>query len=197
MNLSKYIFIILVFTGSILFSISCGSDYKSKPASTYMPDMYVSRALETYASLDYLHEQGISFDYKPVEGTIKRGDYFPYHLKNDEEGYLKSAEVKNPLPQLNEKEVVEAERLYLINCGICHGTALDGNGPLYKSGEGPYIAKPATLVGDAKYESMAEGTMYHSMLYGKNLMGSYASQLSAKQRWMIVHYIKLKQSQKK
>jgi len=27
-------------------------------------------------------------------------------------------------------------------------------------------------------------------VYGKNKMGSYASQLNDKQRWMVVHYIK-------
>ena len=40
----------------------------------------------------------------------------------------------------------------------------------------------------------AEGTMFHSVTYGKNLMGSYASQLSTEQRWMIIHYIKEKQA---
>ena len=40
---------------------------------------------------------------------------------------------------------------------------------------------------------MTEGTMFHYITYGKNAMGSYASQLSTKQRWMIVHYIKEKQ----
>jgi hypothetical protein len=48
-------------------------------------------------------------------------------------------------------------------------------------------------VGDAKYESMTEGTMYYSITYGRNLMGSYASQLSPKQRWEIIYYIKAKQ----
>ena len=41
---------------------------------------------------------------------------------------------------------------------------------------------------------MAEGTMFHSITYGKNMMGSYASQLSTTQRWMVIHYIKEKQS---
>jgi mono/diheme cytochrome c family protein len=41
---------------------------------------------------------------------------------------------------------------------------------------------------------MAEGTMYHSVTYGKNSMGSYASQLSTEQRWMVIHYIKEKQA---
>ena len=42
----------------------------------------------------------------------------------------------------------------------------------------------------AVYVSMADGTMYHSLNYGKNLMGSYASQLNRKQRWQIVQYIR-------
>ncbi|ULT44442.1 cytochrome c [Niabella defluvii] len=87
----------------------------------------------------------------------------------------------------------EAERLYLVNCGICHGAALDGNGPLFKGGEGPYSAKPATLVGDPAYEAMAPGTMFYSITYGKGQMGSYASQLTPKQRWEVVAYIKSKQ----
>ena len=77
---------------------------------------------------------------------------------------------------------------------ICHGSKLDGNGPLYKGGDGPYPAKPATLVGDAKYENMPAGQMFYSVTYGKNLMGSYASQLDTKQRWMVIHYIKMKQA---
>jgi hypothetical protein len=35
--------------------------------------------------------------------------------------------------------------------------------------------------------------MFHSITYGKNLMGSYASQVTPKQRWMIISYIKSKQ----
>jgi mono/diheme cytochrome c family protein len=91
----------------------------------------------------------------------------------------------------------EAKRLYLINCGICHGAKLDGNGPLYKDGSGPFPAKPATLVGDAKYESMPDGEMFYSVTYGKNMMGSYASQLSTTQRWQIIHYIKAEQAKGK
>ena len=87
--------------------------------------------------------------------------------------------------------------MYLVNCAICHGPKLNGNGPLYKDGNGPYAAKPATLVGDAKYESMPEGQMFYSIAYGKNLMGSYASQLSRTQRWQIIHYIKTKQAEAK
>ncbi|MES1216133.1 MAG: cytochrome c, partial [Bacteroidota bacterium] len=86
------------------------------------------------------------------------------------------------------------ERLYLVNCGICHGTKLDGNGPLWKGGDGPYPSAPKNLVGDAVVSKMPEGQMFYSVTYGKNLMGSYASQLSTKQRWMVIAYIKSQQT---
>jgi mono/diheme cytochrome c family protein len=117
-----------------------------------------------------------------------------YNLKNDSAGYAQSATVKNPL-DLASIDMQEAQRLYLVNCGICHGPKLDGNGPLYKGGDGPFSAKPATLVGDAKYDAMPEGTMFHSVTYGKNAMGSYASQLSTRQRWMVIAYVKSKQKE--
>ena len=125
----------------------------------------------------------------------------PFHIAKDKAGdttnYFASKAVKNPIDSLSKNEFVEAERLYLINCGICHGKKLDGNGPLYKDGNGPYPAKPATLVGDAKYENMPAGQMFYSVAYGKNLMGSYASQLSRKQRWQVIAYIKQMQAESK
>jgi hypothetical protein len=36
--------------------------------------------------------------------------------------------------------------------------------------------------------------MYHAIMYGKNLMGAYSSQLDAKQRWMVLAYIKSEQA---
>jgi mono/diheme cytochrome c family protein len=72
---------------------------------------------------------------------------------------------------------------------------LDGNGPLWKGGDGPYPAAPRNLITDPIATNMAEGTMFHSITYGKNLMGGYGSQLSSKQRWEIVAYIKAKQAE--
>lgn len=195
----KKLSIILVLAAGA--SIVGCSDVKRKPGSIYMPDMAYSRAYETYADHKNLDEKGIFYNNQPVSGTIARGRELPFTIKKDAVGdtanYFAARQVKNPLPPLNEKEMKEAERLYLVNCGICHGPKLDGNGPIYKGGDGPYPAKPAQLVGDAKYESMPEGQMFYSVEYGKNLMGSYASQLSTKQRWSIIHYIKAKQAEGK
>jgi hypothetical protein len=185
---------------SALVLVSC-SDVKRQPGSVYMPDMAYSRAYESYADYSNLAQKNINYTGTPVAGTIARGEDLPFHIPMDAPGdttnYTASKAVKNPVVSLTDVERKEAERLYLINCGICHGANLNGNGPLYKDGAGPYPAKPASLVGDAKYEAMPDGQMFYSLAYGKNLMGSYASQLSRKQRWMVIKYIKDKQQEGK
>ncbi len=191
----KKLFVITFCTLAIAVTIvSCGGS--DKPGRSYMPDMSYSVAYETYAPSDErLKASGATYNHQPVKGSIARGDAFPYLLKHDSAGYAQSASVKNPL-NVDSIDMKEAERLYLINCGICHGAKLDGDGPLFKGGEGPYTAKPATLVNDEKYEAMTEGTMFHSITYGKGQMGSYASQLNTTQRWEVVAYIKSKQGKK-
>jgi mono/diheme cytochrome c family protein len=178
----------------VLAAAACNNGPRRDTGRIYMPDMAYSRAVETYADHSNLKDANIYYDATPVAGTVKRGDvaYFPLAIDKagDTANYVASKQILNPLPKLSDKEIIEAARLYKINCGICHGEKLDGNGPLYKGGDGPYPAKPATLVGDAKYENMPEGQMMYSVTYGRNLMGSYASQLSTKQRWMIIRYIK-------
>jgi mono/diheme cytochrome c family protein len=178
-------------------ALTACSDVKRTPGTIYMPDMAYSRAYESYADHSNLAEKGINYTSLPVAGTISREEDMPFHIPMDKPGdttnYTASKAVPNPYDSLGKTDMEEAERLYLINCGICHGDKLNGNGPLYKDGAGPYAAKPAALVGDAKYEAMPAGQMFYSLTYGKNLMGSYASQLSRKQRWQVIAYIKAKQ----
>ena len=182
-------------------ALTACSDVKRTPGSIYMPDMAYSRAYESYADHSNLAEKGINYNSRPVVGTISREEDMPFHIPMDQPGdttnYTASKAVPNPYDTLSKTDMEEAERLYLINCGICHGDKLNGNGPLYKDGAGPYAAKPAALVGDAKYEAMPAGQMFYSVAYGKNLMGSYASQLSRKQRWQVIAYIKAKQQASK
>lgn len=197
----KKLSIIVVLVALVAWSCS---DVRRSPGRVYMPDMAYSRAVETYSSLDTLHAQGINYNALPVPGTIKRGESFPFAITQDKAGdttnYVASKQVASPLTKLSAVQLKEAERLYLVNCGICHGAALDGNGVLHKrtdGTDGPYGAAPAKLVGNPTYERMPEGQMFYSVTYGKNQMGSYASQLSTTQRWMVIQYIKTKQSEGK
>jgi mono/diheme cytochrome c family protein len=199
---------IAIITGVITAGLLLGScRMGNKDAGkVYMPDMAYSRAYETYAALDsgvFTNDPmkagaKIYYDRMPVAGTVARGDLPAFPLAIDKTGdttnYVAAKQVPNPLPALSATDYLEAARLYLVNCGICHGEKLDGNGPLYNGGNGPYAAAPKNLVADPVVSKMPDGQMFYSITYGKNAMGSYASQLSTQQRWMIVHYIKEKQS---
>jgi len=188
----KKILIIAGITAVGVMMVSCGGP-RRKEGRAYMPDMAYSRAYETYASTEALEKAGVHYTAKPVEGTIAQGDALPYPYKNDSLGYVQSASVPSPL-NTAEVDMKEAERLYLVNCAICHGAKLDGNGPLWNDGNGPYPAAPRNLLTDPVVANMSAGTMFHSLTYGKGQMGSYASQMSTKQRWEVIAYIKMKQA---
>ncbi|HXR83126.1 MAG TPA: cytochrome c [Hanamia sp.] len=174
-------FVIIIAVATLINS--CGN--KRDPGRVYMPDMAYSRAYEAYAPNNLLKEN-INYVQYPVAGTIRRGDLFPYPLANDSNGYRMSAQIKDPLPPLNPDDMKEAQRLFNINCAICHGPEMNAQGPLATGGKVPAVAN-LTL---AQYVKMPEGTMFHSITYGKGNMGSYASQLTRKQRWMVIQYVK-------
>ena len=183
--------VLMLFAATMI--ISCGS--KREPGRIYMPDMAYSRAFEAYAP-NNLKQEGINYINYPVAGTIRRGDLFAYTLTNDSNGYKMAAEVKDPLPSLDSNQMLEAQRLFNINCAICHGPNMDAQGPLATSGK---VGGIANLKLD-QYIKEPVGQMFHVVTYGKNNMGSYASQLSRTQRWMVIQYVKseqLKESAKK
>ena len=185
--------LVLVF-GVCLVFVSCSN--KRKPGRIYMPDMAYSRAYETYAARDtsvFTMNQSqlgdkIFYNNMPVSGTVKRDEMLPYTLPNDTVGYKNSANIKSPYDsvKLTVDQMAEAGRLFNINCAICHGEKGLANGPLATSGK---IGGVANLTLD-NYVKMAKGTMFHSITYGKNNMGSYASQLTRNQRWMVIEYIR-------
>ncbi|MEP6673565.1 MAG: cytochrome c [Ferruginibacter sp.] len=189
----KYIAALLLVTVVIsVVSSSCGG-VKRHPGTAYMPDMAYSRAYETYIerdtnftmsrdSADKYHR--IFYNNRTVAGTMRQGEMMPYELSNDSNGYKMSAMVKNPLPPLNAEDSAEAGRLFNINCAICHDAKGTGQGPIFDK-----IGAVANLT-DPKIAALSDGTMFHVITYGKNNMGSYASQLSRKQRWMIIHYVR-------
>lgn len=194
MRIHKYISAAVVILGVVMFT---GCDDNRSPGLVYIPDMADSRGFETYAQRDStkftmdISKMGgnmIFYNNMPPQGTIKRGDLFPYSIQNDSNGYKLSAAVKNPFDTISstKAELDEAGRLYNINCGICHGAKGAADGPMATGG---YIGGVANLTGDA-IKKLSDGTMFHVITYGKGIMGSYASQLSKQQRWMVIKYIR-------
>ncbi len=186
----KNIHFILLFVVSALMVTSCGKDYRRNPGRAYAPDMTYSQAFDFYNKTDRIEAAGGTFNKMPVKNTIAREQALPTHLGEND---TTAAYALTSPYQLYAKDLEQGKRLYLIQCGICHGEKLDGQGPLYTSEK--YIAAPANLIGP-NYINFSQGKIYHAIMFGKNMMGSYASQLDPKQRWQVIAYIKSVQAEK-
>jgi len=185
MNKTKSIVVASLMVGLGLTACNSG-DMRRNPGKTYAPDMTYSRAYDAYTSNPNFADSQTSR--LPVAGTVAMGHELPDHLP---EGDTNAYKAYTTNLRFTEAELTEGGRLFNIYCAICHGTNMDGQGPLYASGK--FAAMPANLK-DAKYLQMPIGTMYAAIKYGKNAMGSYASQLDVKQRWQVIAYIKKTQA---
>lgn len=188
MNKTKSIIVATLMIGLGMTACNSGS-MRRNPGRIYAPDMTYSRAYDAYTENPVFADSQSSR--LPVKGTIARGHELPDHLTEGDTTAYKTFTTKL---RFSEAELQEGERLFDIYCGICHGQKLDGNGPLYNGGNGKFAAAPANFK-DAKYLNMHEGQMYAAIKFGKNMMGSYASQLDIKQRWMVIAYIKKVQAE--
>lgn len=180
--------ILILFLAVVAMMSSC-KKYKRKPGKAYAPDMFYSQAFDFYNGTERINKAGGTFNKMPAKGSIAREQELPSYIGEFDTVAAKG--IKNPYA-LYENDLAQGKRMYLIHCGICHGAKLDGQGPLYSSGK--FAAMPANLKAP-NYINMPEGQMYHAIMYGKNMMGAYASQLDPRQRWQVIAYIKSVQAE--
>ena len=176
--MKKVINIILVL--AIVVAASSCDRSKRAPNLQYMPNMYEPVGYETYGENPvFANDMEARL---PVRGTIARGSEFPFEYANTEEGYqLAKVELMNPL----DATMIDAKRgknLYGIYCSSCHGVKGDGQGELPKREK--FLGIP-----NYKDRDITEGSTYYTIMYGKNMMGSHASQLTEEERWQVVAYV--------
>jgi len=118
-------------------------------------------------------------------------DYvMPYAFANTVEGYEAAGmNLKSPLAQVGQSELEAGQEIYTLMCTQCHGEGGKGDGALSRNGHIQGIPSYSD-----KLKDLPEGKMYHTLTYGKGLMGSHASQLSQKDRWLVIEYIKVLQN---
>lgn len=172
----------------VTFLPSC-SHIEQSPGLEYMPDMYRSPALKAYSESPLDKNNGSSR--LPVNGTIPRFNsetlpfYEPYAYPNTNEGYEEAGKnLTNPLS--NSPEVLKlGEERYKIYCVHCHGDKGDGQGILVQRDK--FAGVPSYYSENLK--NLPEGKMYHSIYFGKNMMGSHASQLNYNERWAVIRWV--------
>lgn len=154
----------------------------NSPGLEYMPDMYRTKALEPYQEYSF-YSNGMEAR-QPVSNTIPRG-HEPYPYPNTNEGYeAAGANLKNPLPY--SKEVVaEGKVVFDKMCIHCHGKNGEGDGSVPTNSDYP----PPPAYNGAGLKNLPIGKMFHTLQYGKGMMGSHASQISQEDRWKLVYYI--------
>jgi len=173
-SLIKLLVLAIVFVG-----VSCKKE--TAPNYQYMPNMYESVGYETYGEND-MFENGMAAR-TPAEGSIPR-DFVPFDIENSTEGYeFAKATLKSPLDS-TQVDLEKGKELYGIYCAICHGNKGKGQGKLVKREK---------ILGIPSYDdagrAINEGSIYHTIYYGKNSMGSYANQLNEEERWQVVSYV--------
>ena len=190
-------------SGTVVGLAACTTDPNS-PGLEYMPDMYRSPAIEAY--VDYGQEpyevgeevaraqRNTPSSRKPVPGTIPfRGEdqlafALPYAFAQTVDDYERAGlELTSPL-LTNQANIEAGQKVYVAMCTQCHGTEGKGDGALSRNGHIAGIPSYAD-----KLKELPEGKMYHTLTWGKGLMGSHASQLSQRQRWEVIEYIKVLQ----
>lgn len=167
-----------VYLTALSFLFTACSD-KRTPQLQYMPDMYEAVSYGTDGEVGL---NGNPVNLKPVAGTIPRGGTPAYSFPDTNEGYeLAKTTLKNPL-EPTEDNMENGKKMYTIYCVSCHGKKGDGQG---------YLAVSEKFAGIPNYKDrdITEGSIYHVLMHGKNLMGSHSSQLTYEERWQIVQYV--------
>lgn len=126
----------------------------------------------------------------PPKGTNPIG-FTRFDYSETREGYdAAGISAINPLEK-NKKNLLEGQVLFISMCSPCHGVLGAGNGKIVELGK--YPAPPSYANGVSSrggaMKDLTDGKIYHTMQYGINLMGSYASQLSPEERWKVVMYV--------
>lgn len=177
--------------------VACQKKDKNSPGYEYMPDMYRSPA---YKANEFNAFLSASTNLLPADGSIahsfdreKSINFFPYPFSETARDSA-ALYLKSPLAK-SEFHLAEGKRLYEIFCAACHGTGGMGDGPVVKVLE----ARDNLGLKPQPYNSellkvLSEGSIFHTTQYGKGLMGSYASQVSAYERWQIVQYVQTLQN---
>lgn len=165
--------------GMLVFT-SC--EYKQSPGVEYMPDMYRSPAIEAYQPNGWFADSlGAR---KPVEGTIPRGFLSYEKFPDTEEGYA-MAKANMTMPdslKVDSAFIANGKAIYAIYCTHCHGEKGDGQG---------ILVKREKFLGIPNYadRDITEGSIFHVVTYGRNLMGSHASQVTPLERWEVAQYV--------
>ena len=122
-----------------------------------------------------------------VAGTIAREDLHYADLPINTGHVSGTTNFVETIPvEVNGKLLARGQQRFQINCSPCHGAQGDGNGITKKIGAMPIVAN----LHDKRIVELADGEIFNTITYGKNLMGAYGANVTIEDRWAIVAYLR-------
>ncbi len=205
----SYIFVIAIFVSAFGFR---GSKSELPPLEI-IPDMDQQAKIKYQAASEFFADgRGARM---PVKGTLPMGfevpakpaaegakpgrvaftsglGYYDTGKVGDLYGDGLPTEITSEPAVFNDDFIKRGEQRYNINCAICHGASGNGKGVTSKYGiltafnfQQPGNTDPANA---AAYR--ADGAIFDVITNGKGLMGSYGGNITLRDRWAIVAYIR-------
>lgn len=163
--------------------------YRYTPAYAMYESVPYSALSQDADAYNKFNEHGMNMR-KPAAHAIARGDLsYQYPFEDNFNGYRKAGdELESPFKETDKKVLSRGKVLYERYCDHCHGKKGKSDGPVMKNNQYP---KPSFGTFQSSYiDTIEVGRMYHTITYGKGVMGAHASQVDPKDRWRIIHYIK-------
>jgi mono/diheme cytochrome c family protein len=175
---------VIVIAATVIIS-SCKD--KRDTGWEYAPNMYEHIAYDPDQKNDNFKDGKTA--QVPPAGTIPIG-WVRFDYPNTKDGYEKAGtEVKSTLPQ-TQQNYADGKILFAHFCSPCHGLNGQGDGLVVQHGfpPPPSYSKGQSSRGGAM-KDLTDGKIYHTITYGVNAMGSYASQLDPQERWKVIMYV--------
>jgi hypothetical protein len=155
---------------ALLFLAAIGSTScdTSKTKIQYVPDMADAPTL------------------KPQENYLERPEhavplYSMVYPKTKEEA---ATLLQDPLPPGDPKVLQLGEKMWNTYCIPCHGAAGKSDGSIVDV----YVRPPD--ITDPAYHSVKDGSLFHTITFGQNIMPGYGHATQIHERWAIVRYIR-------
>ena len=120
-----------------------------------------------------------------------------YYATGDIDGYFGNGLPKKELgltPENAAAFVKRGEEVFNINCAICHGKSGDGQGMTSHFGVPGIANLTQDTYGQATYP---DGRIFDVITNGKGNMGSYKHNVSLRDRWAVVSYVRALQFARK
>lgn len=148
----------------------------------WLPEMDDTAVLPSFAAAATLPGRRVL--QAPPPGALPAGGSPLPFGPSAEEAERAGRELRNPLA--GDPEILALGRnVFRDFCTPCHGVEADGRGLVPQRG---FPAPPSLLAESAR--QLPDGTIFHLLTFGRNNMPPYRWQLTERERWAVISYVR-------